>query len=113
MGLVDIIKKLFNKKSKVINRSNNKDIISYNTSAISLPKYSKLPKEAKEKVNEYIEEINIEELESLVKYGNSLYEDASDNTKLLLNLLLVKMTPVPPKCRSRSLRTASTTSTNT
>ena len=86
MRLIDKIKSILKKKTTILKTTDNESIVSYDTSAIEIPKYSQLSKESKNKVNEYIKEINIEDLNNLIAYSEQLYKDAQDNTELLLKL---------------------------
>ena len=89
MKLLDKIKRIINKKTTILKTMDSKDIISYDTSLIQIPKYSQLSKESKNKVNEYIKKINLEDLNNLIAYPEQLYKDAQDNTELLLKLFFL------------------------
>ena len=78
MGLIENIRSLF-KKEQVIPSTN---ITRYDTSSISIPKYSELSEDAKKVVDGYIEKIDLEKLET---YGNELSENAVASTHLLFN----------------------------
>lgn len=87
MGLVEAIKKLFIKNPKRKEKV-SKCIATQDTSGIFIPKYSDLSWKKRRKVNKYVGEINIEELASLVKYGNELYQKSHIITDLLLDKVL-------------------------
>ena len=82
MGLIEKIRNLF-KKEQVIPSTN---ITRYDTSSISIPKYLELSEEAKKVVDGYIEEIDLEKLDTLMLYADEMSEYANANTELLLKL---------------------------
>lgn len=83
MGLIKRIRELLKKKQP---RITSTEIIGYDTSFIYIPKYTELTDTERKDVDKYVLEADIKKFESIIAYGNALYEHANCNTELLLNL---------------------------
>lgn len=83
MGLIKRIKELFRKQQPRIATT---DIVGYDTSFIYIPNYSELTEEERNVVDKYVSETDITKFESIIAYGNAVYENANCNTELLLKL---------------------------
>lgn len=83
MGLIQKIKQLVNRKTPRLETSY---IVGYHTSLVYIPEYSKLLENEKNVVDNYISEIDMEKLENVISYGNTVYKYANTNTDLLVGL---------------------------
>ena len=82
MNLLKKLKNIFIKPIQV----NSTTLSKINTDLIKVPNFNDLSDNDKEKVLEYIKEIDISNLESVIKYASDLNEKANANVEILMRL---------------------------
>jgi len=83
MNLLEKFKIIIKRKPQSIE---NTGLSKIDTSLIYIPKLKELSESDKEKVLEYIKEIDISNLESIINYASDLNEKANSNTEILMRL---------------------------
>ena len=83
MNLLEKFKNIIKRKPQSIE---NTGLSKIDTSLIYIPKLKELSESDKEKVLEYIKEIDISNLESIINYASDLNEKANSNTEILMRL---------------------------
>ena len=84
---MSILVKIINKFKVKKEVSEEHDIVTLDNKVIYLPNYQELSKEDKIKVDSYMQEININNFDTLINYSNELRNKSKDITNLLIKFL--------------------------
>ena len=101
MRLFEKLKSTFGKKTKnqleienaplvdseILKGEEENGLVNYDTNFIPLPKYASLPEKLKKVVDQYIQEIDPEDYETLIRYEESLQKRAKRLTEILIKVL--------------------------
>lgn len=86
MILLEIIKNIFKRNTKE-QETNQKELTIYDTSLVNLPEFKKLSEKDKKEVLEYLKEIDLNNLESLINYNTNISKEGEKVSKLLIKFL--------------------------
>jgi len=87
LNIINKIKLLFIKKKNVTKKAEEKDLVTFNTDFVYIPKMKDLTKEELELVKKYINEINLDSYESILTYSCELISKNTLNTSILVEYL--------------------------
>lgn len=99
MGILEKIRSVFIKKQQTKQTTQSTNITRYDTSLITIPKYPELSDEDRKTVDDYISEVDMEKLDTLILYADEMSRYATANTDLLVKLF-ERITERPPFCRN-------------